>query len=640
MIKRRSNNKVERGLSRIMVYIFFVLILIIFVVIYINNYNNDDGYSLIAQHGRGIRSEGSRSINNIDIPILMKEKYIVSYVMYAPYSSSKKNKKVYETCIENVDIFVSRAVVESDNVDYVFILPGETYQTSKLQYASLLSNVKVIKVKNDGVDILSHLKLLQSLQQSYGYYILLNCGSRGPYYDGKLPSLSWMAYFTSKLTEDRALVGPTISMEISPHVQTYALAFSKNSSQLIIDYWSQFTNLQYSNRGYDSEDRMKLILKLEVGLSDHILKQNWNIASIDSRYDSIDFRKHINQNSNYSKYINPTRCEVNSINSIGCEGLEPCEVLFVKYGGEIIQNNAISPITKKRLNSEDNAVSTCQNFIEEFYRPKWDANSHLKNISIFNRHHHTYSAVDLVFIVRVYSQFKDQLLSMLFTLEAYTSDLNVQVFLIPTDSESVDIIKEVLVKQWYFDSVSHHIRVSLVEFPSSIYMQYGSYIDTICTESWKSKALKVYHAGFIGRFCNVNSPLHYLLVDILLEYVKNKLKISSYWIIITNADNYYFPQFFNHLSKWKNINTIDVLMVNMIHNGILFPTSFEKSKTDLGSYAVKSSFLFNTNASFLNSLPIRCNPIHYHEADGHFLENIKALNAKTMKIEDYNFAHN
>jgi len=625
----RRWNAVFDSIAKLLIY---VVTLVIVAIVYIK-YNSYDG------------SDGSSSQDIQSIQSISGGKYLISYVMYAPNTSSKKSKRVYDVCRENVDVFISRAVVPSDNVEYAFILPGESLQTSKMQHASLMNNVRVLKVKNDGVDILSHLKLLKTLDSTFDYYVLLNCGSRGPYYfndrDKSLPSLSWLLPFTSKLKDETALVGPTISLEISPHVQTYAMAFSKNSSQIITDYWSQFINAQYSNnKGYDSEDRMNWITKLEVGLSEHILKSGLNIASLDARYDSIDFRK-FNHSSKgpHIKTINPTRCEASSPNSIGCQGLEPCEVMFVKYGGEIMQSNAVAFSTKQRIKEEDKTAPMCNSFIGNIYRPIWDSKGLLKNMTIFNTIHHVGGDVDLVLLVRVYSQFSNHLLSMLFSLEASTPNLKVQVLLIPTDNESVDSIKQVIVNQWYIDSVHRRISVSLVQFPPWIYKHYGSYIETLCTDSWKNKALRLYHAGFIGRFCNVNSPLHYLLVDIVLEYVKAKMKPSPYWIVITNADNYYFPNFFGHLKEWKD-SKIDVLMVNMIHNGILFPTSFKKSSTDLGAYAVKSNFLIKTNVSFLSSLPVRSNAINYHEADGHFLENVLSLNAMTHKIDDYNFAHN
>lgn len=44
-------------------------------------------------------------------------------------------------------------------------------------------------------------------------------------------------------------------------------------------------------------------------------------------------------------YVNPTRCELFQrgpepaapVEALGCRGLDPCEVVFVKYGGEVYQ---------------------------------------------------------------------------------------------------------------------------------------------------------------------------------------------------------------------------------------------------------------------------------------------------------------
>ena len=596
--------------------------------------------------------------NNNNDQIILKNnsiggsRYLVSYVMYAPILF-RKNEKVYQTCRENVDIFISRAVVSSNNVEYVFLLAGDTPKTRKLKDVSLLKNVKVLNVKNDGVDILSHLKFLKTIKDAhFDFFILLNCGARGPYFiDNKinnvLPSISWISQFTSKLKDDIALVGPTISLEISPHVQSYALAFTKNSSQIIIDYWNQFEDkIPPIGHDYNSEERMKNIAKLEVSLSQHIINSGLNIASFDTRYEKINFKQNGMHNSinNNENNLNPTRCDIHSKNSIGCDGLEPCEVLFVKYGGEIIQNNAVPIITKERLNEEDKLAlekksKMCNNFIGSKYRPNWNPKKLINDISVFTTVDHLVGDIDLVIMVRAYSDFINQLLSMLFNIEACSTNIKVQVIIIPTDEKSVIDIKYAIVKQWYSTLVTHHIRVSLIEFPSWVYQTYGNYIDTLCTEFWKQQALQQFHVGFIGRFCKVNSPLHYLLVDIGLEYVKTNLYSYSYWIIITNADNYYFPQFFDHLMKWKN-SSVDVLMTNMIHNGNLFPTLFKKSKTDLGSYAIKSNFLKKTNITFLNSLPFRSNPIHYHEADGYFLEKLISLNANTHKEDSYSFAHN
>ena len=183
-------------------------------------------------------------------------------------------------------------------------------------------------------------------------------------------------------------------------------------------------------------------------------------------------------------------------------------------------------ITKERLDEEDKLAlqkdsKMCNNFIGSKYRPNWNPKELINDISIFTTLDHLVGDIDLFIFIRAYSDFSNQLLSMLFNIEACSTDIKVQVLIIPTDEKSVLDIKHALVKQWYSTLVNHRIRVSLIEFPSVMYQTYGTYIDTLCTESWKQQALQLFHQGFIGRFCKVNSPLHYLLVDIVIEYVKN-----------------------------------------------------------------------------------------------------------------------
>ena len=658
-IKRNSSSMISSVItSKLNKYIILLILLVYINYLYYNNSYYEDTSSL------------NKFINDDNI----KSTYIISYAVYAPYSSTI-NRNVHKVCRQNLDIFISRAVVHNTHVKYYFLLAGDTIPTTKLKKVSTLSNVNILNVENDGIDILSHLKLLKSLKRDNDYFILLNCGCRGPYFDEmrntQLPSLNWLSVFTSKLKDDVALVGPTINFESSPHVQTYALAFSNNYSGLILDYWNTFDNVKYNNNNnvnYNTKERESLIYNVEVGLSKHILESGFNIASLDSRHEFVDFRKLLaaNEVRMQMKKLNlydadmkdelipnpnPTLCIKNywvqslnkTIGTLGCDGLEPCEVVFVKYGGAIIQKHLVSSKTKGRIDDEDkNVVSNnmCGYYEGYKFRPSWDAKELLSHASVYTISANAIGNVDLVFIVRAYSKFTYNLLALLYLFEAQTDSIvNFQVIVIPTDEESMHDIKQVLTKQWFNPLVHHRIQVSLIQFPSWIYKQYGSYIETLCTDGWIQSALKIYPSSDIARHCNVNSPLHYLLVDITLEYVNAVFNLKPFWIVITNADNYYIPQFFQHLTTWKDTDT-DVLMVNMVHKGHLFPTSFEREKTDLGAYAIKSDFLSKTSALFLKSLPLRCNAKHYHDADGHFIENLISLNAKVQKIEAYLFAQN
>ena len=228
---------------------------------------------------------------------------------------------------------------------------------------------------------------------------------------------------------------------------------------------------------------------------------------------------------------------------------------------------------------------------------------------------------------------------MIYLIESQSSSsVLFHMIIVPTDEESSHTIKQALVNQWHDPTVKLRSLVTVAYFPSWMYKTYGSFIDDLCTDAWIQYALTKYSQSDIDRHCNVNSPLHYLLVDTVLEYIKINFD-STFWMVITNADNYYIPQFFNHLIEWKD-KDIDILMVNMIYKGSLFPTEFKREKTDLGSYAIKSNYLLKTNAAFLSSLPTRCNAKHFHDADGYFIEKLVSMKAKIMKVDQFVFAQN
>lgn len=141
--------------------------------------------------------------------------------------------------------------------------------------------------------------------------------------------------------------------------------------------------------------------------------------------------------------------------------------------------------------------------------------------------------------------------------------------------------------------------VSVLSISDAIYDAHGSYLLSLCADTIKAKMSIVYTTREISRFCDVNSPLHYLLADAALAYVK-KYSITCRYILTTNADNAYSPLFFN----LTTYNT-DVILTNMIHKGKAFLTKPAVTHIDLGAYLASVNFLRRTGVSFLSSVPLR-----------------------------------
>ena len=220
------------------------------------------------------------------------------------------------------------------------------------------------------------------------------------------------------------------------------------------------------------------------------------------------------------------------------------------------------------------------------------------------------------------------------------------MFVLPTDKDSFESLKEVLAAVGGFPWNQRHektrmtMRVSLVQFPPWLYEEYGAFLDRICSSRWKNTALKfnIHTVKLVSRYCDINSPIHYLLVDLVLHYVLTFMT-SCQWVVTTNADNFYSPLFFE-LVAGTSRRSYDIVMANMITKGKPYDTTPYIAGVDLGAYAVSTDFLRSTNSSFLNSLPLAVDPQYYHDADGHFIEFLRKHNAKILKTAGYYFFHN
>lgn len=224
-----------------------------------------------------------------------------------------------------------------------------------------MSTVNISRVPNQAIDLPAHMSNIMSSRRSYKYkyYILLNCGARGPYFmhqptdNMPIPSATWILRVTDPLRNGASAVGSTISPEISPHIQTYAMALDHRAAEFAVSYWGLFSSLTSAG---NVADKALLIDNMEVGLSSALVKAGFYIASLDTRMQNI-----------YSKgsktagdmFDNPTACRItDSKKSSGCEGVDPCEVIFVKYGGEISREGLVPQATIDKFSLQDTNVQS------------------------------------------------------------------------------------------------------------------------------------------------------------------------------------------------------------------------------------------------------------------------------------------
>lgn len=562
---------------------------------------------------------------------------VISYAFYYP---TTKQKKV-EQCLENINFFIE-SISQTGGIDYVFTMIGNKTKVPRaLSKKAGLKNVHIRNSPMVPVDLFIHGEVINNYLDTKSHFIFLNCGARGPYFTERSTSThaasrNWIHYWLSKLTDKVKAAGSTISCEVTPHIQTYALAVDKDAAFILKDLW-------YYGIDRRTDNKSTLVDDLEVGASTALLKAGYDITSLDSRYRG-SFLHGVNSPCKYvglksrrdGIHLNPTACH--AVGDTGCMGTEPCEVLFVKYGGEVMRRGLTPKPTINAMKRYDIENGCPAPIIHEF-RPPWNPGSILENEFLRNSVLAEDMAIrentEIVVLIRVFSGNALGVVSILSTL-MIVPDIQFSVIILPTDFGAYQTVVAIL-KGHNFLDIS--FQVIVVNVPENIFVRYGNLLSKLCTKRLQSESIlfEMVPAKMVERHCSVNSPLHYLLVDMILSHVTSTCH-SCKLLVTTNADNSYAPNFFTAMKpKW---DTHDVIMSNMVNKGRLLYVRPARRKVDLGAFAVSVPFLRAHNIFFLNSLPVRSNAADYHDADGLFIEALTSKNATVYINPLFNFFHN
>jgi hypothetical protein len=567
------------------------------------------------------------SLNSFVCSFQLTQSVLLSYVVYPPSESSTN-----EQCILNTQEFISRAVLSHPMLRFVFSFIGDTHtsiQDSLATFPDIRVNANVI---DQGSDISNHLEAIRGDVKNAEIFMLLTCESRGPYIHKSIkgvPNAYWLEPFLSLLRiENLKAVGATISCELAPHIQSYAMAVDAIGVKVLLDAEAAIRM-----------DSSKVSSLSAVDASSALLSKGYNIASLDSRYAGRDFRQRgAKCDPEFSGRIdpadlNPTVCRADSLTP-GCRGVVPCEAIFVR-----LKDMATTPrITVSHLKHEDSQSTMCRDDPHPF-APYWDVPEILstligseENSPKFNKD----VPVDFAVIIRAYYGNAKLLSSMLHFFSSLDKmPLSFKLIVIPTEKGSYEVINTHIGNFSAF-AATPNVEISLLHVPDDFYSAYGSYLKRLCTKKRKRQMLdQGFTESNLPRFCNVNSPLHYLLCDTMIEFLK---KTNCKNLVVTNADNYYSDQFFNFVVNADK--SADIKLTNMIHKFRLYNTTTVRGMVDLGSFAVSVPFLRKTGINFLSSVPLRPSANHYHDADGHFIESLVAHGAKVTKTEDTLFTHN
>jgi len=230
-----------------------------------------------------------------------KEKFTSNnkYVcFYAYYEKNKQYKENLEYFLNNGGIF--------DNIDYYIIINGDS--TIDIPEKD---NIRIIKRENIGFDFGAWSNALKKIDKPYDYYIFINSSVRGPYVK---ENENWIDKFMELFNKpDVKMVGTTINIfegklnnfNYNPpysHIQSMFFILDNEAIEFLNE--KDFFNEEKIN---NINEMWELISNYEIGLSQYILKNNWNINCIVPEYRDQDYRTldhNINTNSSDVLYKN------------------------------------------------------------------------------------------------------------------------------------------------------------------------------------------------------------------------------------------------------------------------------------------------------------------------------------------------
>lgn len=256
---------------------------------------------------------------------------LVVYHYYESLSMCEEDEEV-QLIRANLLSFLRFAVREHDGADYVISLGGRVSH-SLLDLIPPYCNVRLRFVDNTTLhsDLCTFQKALlefgSSLLRRYKYFVVINNGMRGPFAAASQghEKQHWTQPFIDKLDNHVKLVGPYLSCEIQVHLQGPFLVTDRVGIRYLLDTWGGC----YTDHQTDIE-------RGEVGLSQALLADGYNLASLQHEYAGIDWRRQPDRLQCKGRLpgANPTFC---------CDVPDPLQLHWVKYGGNVYRLGLIPP---------------------------------------------------------------------------------------------------------------------------------------------------------------------------------------------------------------------------------------------------------------------------------------------------------
>lgn len=232
--------------------------------------------------------------------------------------------------INNINFFLKHGVRENDNAHYVLVVRPD-FQAELVDIPiSIPDHIEIVRPPNRcfPAGLVGWVLRNSEIDTSrFKYFVWLDSSVRGPYLPAYMlgAKISWHQLLTSQLNSVTKLVGSTISCSgvklnidhptyFQPHVQGHVMATDTVGLQLLLaDTGAIECHTQW----------ISAVRFSEIGASEVMLKNGYNIGSLMLRYAGVDFRDKSKWNCN--QRISPLLPHAYD----GFD-LQPLEVMFVK----------------------------------------------------------------------------------------------------------------------------------------------------------------------------------------------------------------------------------------------------------------------------------------------------------------------
>lgn len=242
-------------------------------------------------------------------------------------------------------------------------------------------------------------------------------------------------------------------------------------------------------------------------------------------------------------------------------------------------------------------------------------------------------------IIRSHERYVKHLMSLLWALDAQTVADGLYVIVAPTEYDSIEPIEKMLQQSW---TDLPHVSVRVLKIDKHQYDDNCCVLEKICTPLWRrGKLFRNWSTEALDTYCTVNSPLHYFVTDRALDQVRRECMFCEF-LLVTNADNYYSPDFLLKTSHLLTTSRTDLVMTDMLHRGQKIETKVESGYMDLGCVLSRFGiFLGAKNLDFTSLLPENAEPQDWHDADFWLVYHLMNKHGKRLSyIRETMFVHN